>query len=328
MKKIISAIKNMDVKVRTAIILMVVVLPAILMASMQLHSPIFMSIIVISVIAIGLVEVINTIGLNYTTKIVVVSVVVFGYFTPFSTFSALASLKDETSLYAYMRFMFIEQFTSNFLSYIILGVGWLFSLSDSSVRKSRKPFKLFLIIGFLIFSGYFGGRLMLFTIVAEVWTFLGIVLISVFADTFASVFGKAFGKKFIKRGLSPKISPNKSWEGGIGAVVSTAAMIMLFGLIPGAPDIFWINTTIDWLATKYYLPEYVKVLMIIIYAIIMPIIAILGDLMFSLVKRISYVKDFSTLIPGHGGVFDRIDSHIVIFASINILSLIFIMIVG
>ncbi len=102
-------------------------------------------------------------------------------------------------------------------------------------------------------------------------------------DTAAYFCGSFFGKNK----LAPKISPNKTWEGSIGGYIVGMIISMIFGLL--------------------VVKQYPKSL-IIISSLILPLISQIGDLSFSAVKRKFGVKDFGSLIPGHGGMLDRIDS--------------------
>jgi len=104
-------------------------------------------------------------------------------------------------------------------------------------------------------------------------------------DSFAYFIGKKFGK----RKLAPKLSPKKTWEGALGSVLGS----IIFG--GGVAYYFGIGSA--------YVP-------IVISAVIMQI----GDLFESFIKRQVNVKDSSQIIPGHGGVLDRIDA--LIFASV------------
>lgn len=112
------------------------------------------------------------------------------------------------------------------------------------------------------------------------------VAASVFlGDTAAYFAGKALGR----HKLHPKVSPNKTWEGAIGGLVGSALGGWLLVVILDLP-----------LAT---LPA-------ILYALVGGAIAQVGDLAESLVKRAFGVKDSGTLLPGHGGLLDRIDAMI------------------
>jgi phosphatidate cytidylyltransferase len=100
----------------------------------------------------------------------------------------------------------------------------------------------------------------------------------------AAFFG---GTKFGKHKLFPRISPNKSWEGALFGFVFAILTMLLTKLIV-LDFLSWTNVTV--------------------LGIIIGVIGQLGDLMESSVKRDAGVKDSSSIIPGHGGIFDRFDS--------------------
>ncbi|KUM01886.1 phosphatidate cytidylyltransferase [Chromobacterium subtsugae] len=116
------------------------------------------------------------------------------------------------------------------------------------------------------------------------------------ADIAAYFSGKAFGK----RKLAPAISPGKSWEGVYGAVICVAVYVALV-------DHF------GWLDIK--LPLWGLLLL----ALPLTAVSVCGDLLESWFKRAAGVKDSSRLLPGHGGVYDRIDSLIAVLAVSNAL---------
>ncbi len=96
------------------------------------------------------------------------------------------------------------------------------------------------------------------------------------------------GKKFGKEKLAPEISPGKTVQGLYGAIISAIICAAILALYYGYPMM---------IATDFALLSILTVL-----------VSIYGDLFFSLVKRKSGVKDSGSLLPGHGGVLDRIDS--------------------
>ncbi|GAB6139763.1 phosphatidate cytidylyltransferase [Methylosoma difficile] len=98
------------------------------------------------------------------------------------------------------------------------------------------------------------------------------------------------GRKFGKNKLSPDISPGKTVEGMFGALISGALSAVVLSLIYGFPII---------IASDFVLLSTLTVL-----------ISIYGDLFISIAKRQRGVKDSGTLLPGHGGILDRIDSAI------------------
>ena len=103
------------------------------------------------------------------------------------------------------------------------------------------------------------------------------------ADAGAYYIGRAFGK----HKLAPSISPGKTWEGAIGGVAAALAM--------GALSHFWFFRE---LPLKFILP----------LAAVMTIVGIFGDLAESALKRGAGAKDAANILPGHGGLLDRLDS--------------------
>jgi len=108
-------------------------------------------------------------------------------------------------------------------------------------------------------------------------------LVTFGADTGAYYIGKNFGK----RKLIPKVSPNKTWEGAIGGLVLSLAFAAT--------------------ATATFFPE-LPYKFSIPLAIAMTVVGILGDLVESAIKRGADVKDAANILPGHGGLLDRLDS--------------------
>jgi phosphatidate cytidylyltransferase len=115
------------------------------------------------------------------------------------------------------------------------------------------------------------------------------------ADIGAYFAGKAFGK----RKLAPSISPGKSWEGAIGGCIAVLA-------IASASVLFGGNALADTFAVRVQARLGWAALLAILVLIVAASVA--GDLFESQLKRRAGVKDSSHLLPGHGGVLDRIDA--------------------
>ena len=115
------------------------------------------------------------------------------------------------------------------------------------------------------------------------------VMISVATDAFAFFAGKVLGRNKI----FPIISPNKTLEGTIGGVVSSVV----------------INSLMITLIFQNSLKTY-DAIMLTLMIFICAVAAVFGDLLISSIKRQANLKDTGSLIPGHGGLLDRIDSHI------------------
>lgn len=110
------------------------------------------------------------------------------------------------------------------------------------------------------------------------------------ADTGAYFAGRFFGK----HKLAPHISPKKTIEGSIGGVALVIIVFVGIGL-------FWQFAMLKDNGT-------VNFLWLIVYAVVVSICGMIGDLSFSFIKREAGIKDFGKIMPGHGGMLDRIDS--------------------
>lgn len=127
--------------------------------------------------------------------------------------------------------------------------------------------------------------------------FLLSVLVLVWvADIFAYFSGRAFGR----RKLAPAISPNKSWEGVWGGMAGV--LVLAFAWVWG--DAHWHSEA----------PSFYTRLVahgwwfLVLAALFMAAMSVVGDLVESLIKRNVGLKDSSNLLPGHGGVLDRVDA--------------------
>ena len=125
------------------------------------------------------------------------------------------------------------------------------------------------------------------------------ILLFLFVTVWAGdIFALYIGKNFGRRKLAPRLSPNKTWEGSIASVVGSVVCGM---------GLFYLGR---WLALhlttaiQIDIPAWQMVLL----AIVLNIAAQLGDLLESAIKRGAGVKDSGTLLPGHGGILDRIDA--------------------
>ena len=133
------------------------------------------------------------------------------------------------------------------------------------------------------------GLAYLATVCALVWA----------ADIFAYFGGRAFGK----RKLAPTISPGKSWEGALSGLLAVIVLAVIVVVVTARPhgNLFWL------------LRERLGMAGMVGACTALVAMAILGDLVESLAKRSAGIKDSSQLLPGHGGVLDRIDALLPVF---------------
>ena len=154
----------------------------------------------------------------------------------------------------------------------------LFTLGRAGLWNSRAAFLLqgvmVLVPAFfalLVLKRMDGGTSLVFTVFAVVWS----------ADVGAYFAGRAAGR----HKLSPRVSPGKTWEGLLGGVLLAA--------ITGAIASLWCP---------------VSIFLLVPLAVITAALSVVGDLAESQLKRFAGAKDSGRLIPGHGGILDRIDS--------------------
>ncbi len=118
---------------------------------------------------------------------------------------------------------------------------------------------------------------------------ISVIALTFIYDTAAFLFGSIWGGTWVERPLAPNTSPKKSWEGFVGALVVTLIVAMV--LMPSLVKAF----------TDHKLDA-------ALLGIVVGLAATFGDLAESLVKRDMGIKDMGSVLPGHGGVLDRIDS--------------------
>ncbi|NQY62420.1 MAG: phosphatidate cytidylyltransferase [Alteromonadaceae bacterium] len=122
-------------------------------------------------------------------------------------------------------------------------------------------------------DSYHGAQLLM-SLFVMVWS----------ADIGAYFIGKAIGKKK----LMPNVSPGKTYEGFLGGVAFACILVCIAGLI------------LDWSISEF--------LLVLGVTVVITIVSVLGDLNESMFKRQAGVKDSGSILPGHGGILDRIDS--------------------
>ncbi|MFR0672469.1 phosphatidate cytidylyltransferase [Enterobacterales bacterium AW_CKDN230030176-1A_HGKHYDSX7] len=141
-----------------------------------------------------------------------------------------------------------------------------------------------LLIGVLVLLPAWQGLILLKHWSMGNWLILSVMVLVWAADIGAYFSGRAFGK----RKLAPQVSPGKSWEGVYGGLAVSLAIVVAVGLYR------------DW--------SLGQVLIGVLGGALVVMASVIGDLTESMFKRRSGIKDSSNLLPGHGGVLDRIDS--------------------
>ena len=170
-----------------------------------------------------------------------------------------------------------------YIGFMVIGI-YLAMFSGILHKKVSGRGAIFTVAG-LAYPGFLFGILMMIS-VGEIWmqALLLATAATLVCDSFALFGGMAFGK----HKLAPLVSPKKTWEGAVCGALSSLAVGLVIFLLPIFPELS--------------LP------LCLVTCFLASSMGQIGDLAESLVKRMIDIKDFSNLIPGHGGMFDRADS--------------------
>ncbi len=164
----------------------------------------------------------------------------------------------------------------------------LLSLLIPAVLYKEEDYSMkdaFFMIGAILLLGTAFNVFILLRAIS-IYHIIYLALIATMTDTFAMVIGGLIGK----HKLIPEVSPKKTWEGSVaGSLVGSAIAIIFYSNLIGEFSIGLVITTI-----------------------ILSIVGQFGDLVFSKIKRENKIKDFGKIMPGHGGILDRLDSMIFI----------------
>lgn len=229
---------------------------------------------------IAIVEFCNLIQLNKTTSLLIALIIYLLFYI--INFKQTDLFSEETARYATLSALFMTLLVS------IKGIVFLF---DDMKIKINTLSKYLYLIGYIILPFIFITKIpygekgynpkIIISVFILIWT----------NDTFAFIVGKSIGK----RKLFERVSPKKTIEGFIGGIV--------FAVL------------VSYIISKYYFDPkeyYFKKSMVIwmTIALIVSVFGTIGDLIESKFKRIAGVKDSGVIMPGHGGILDRLDSAI------------------
>ena len=200
-------------------------------------------------------------------------------------------LKRSISSFFLMGLIFLSALIYDYIFLSILFIVVIFSWIEwvKVIEKIRfkKIYRIIHIIFFLVYL--IMAFIVCFNVfVIDKYFFLTILMICVFSDVGGYVFGKTFGGKKLT-----KISPNKTVSGSIGSFI--LSYIGFFVIYLYFSDLLFVRLQIEALV---FIPFFIS------------LICQLGDLFISYYKRRAKIKNTGNLIPGHGGLLDRIDGSI------------------
>lgn len=274
-------------------LLTAIILIPIVIAALFLLSPANFGLVVIAVCALGAWEWAQFVGWHSQAKRIGLAVV----------FAAILlamqfSISD------------INQFSSEpmilyglWAGLIWWGIAIILVVTYPASASWGKSVVIRLLFGVLTIIPFYCGMMVLRTVGYQSDTFFGawwllyVMLLVWGADSGAYAFGRTIGRNK----MAPKVSPGKTWEGLMGGLITAGIISWLFSAFAPIP----------------VMPDY-----LLVTSIIVVVVSVFGDLTESMFKRQSGIKDSSHLIPGHGGILDRIDSltaAIPVFAGLNLL---------
>lgn len=184
------------------------------------------------------------------------------------------------------------------LSFILSGCAYVFEFTKMDAEKAMAGF-----FGFVYLTVMPSCLIRMRAMEGGLYLVLLTAISSWICDTCAYLFGMALGR----HKMSPHLSPNKSVEGGVGGVLGAVLIAALFGFL--FKDKLPMNTH--------------PVLACCLVTLMASLLSMVGDLLASAFKRHKNIKDYSHLIPGHGGILDRFDSFIFIAPVIYYLAQVF-----
>jgi phosphatidate cytidylyltransferase len=196
----------------------------------------------------------------------------------------------------YLWLLYLRQVPGDFVAaamtgFILATAFWVFAVPYWLAKHLRPSPSMCGVAGWLVAWPAW----LAFVVLRDLspWLLLALAALVWVADIAAYFAGKAFGR----RKLAPAISPGKTWEGLIGGMAGVAA----YGAV-----LAWIANSQPTPLSSIFAPG--KGLPAVVALLLLAAVSVVGDLFESWMKRGAGLKDSSSLLPGHGGVLDRIDA--------------------
>jgi len=291
---------NILVRTITSVIAIAIILPCIFFGGW-----VFAALILIVVILAGY-EIVHCAKKHYNPLLYIVTILLIGVITfyPLIRSTAMGETSPNWQLYNAFSTLHVS------VAVIIIGAILLFFLvtidKNFEVRDAAYIFTFGIIVGVGLqciltmrflpqYEYYKSGATQdnTFNFLTSTLLTFYLLLGCFMTDIGAYFTGLFFGRKKINE----RISPKKTWEGAIGGTIISIIFSFFFAFIFASYNIPLLSI---FTADRWY--------NIFIISLILPIISQLGDFIFSSVKRYYGIKDFGFIMPGHGGVLDRIDS--------------------
>lgn len=305
---------SMRTRIITAIIIAVVGIPPAILGGW------FFVLLIAAILILGTYEIIHCAKRKYNPALYIVAILLAGVMTFWPLFRQLPTLiingvPQDFRIYSSFDDIYIS------FSVLILGVFGLFfmTLIDKgfTVRDATFIFTMTFVLSLGLQSALFlryNPQVVYYSYLSSVppksfnlydnlnSSFL---LFYIVIGTFMTDIGAYFiGVFFGRNKINPRISPKKTWEGFFGGLIISSSVS--FGVAMLFINCFKTDLIVGVLDMEHWY-------LILLLSLIIPAVATLGDFVYSSIKRSYDIKDFSRLLPGHGGILDRIDSLIFSF---------------
>ena len=306
-----DAVVSMRTRIITAIVGIAVVLPCALFGDWAF------AVLVSIALIVGVIEIVRCAKRKYSKVLYIVSFILAFLVLIWPILRKIPDMKDGYRIFDSYNTIYISAtilFTGICLSALLIIIDKGFTIIDAcfiftTVFLIALGFQSAMILRYypvwLYHSGLAPGETVpyfnLFDNLESSMLFLWVGVGACLNDAFAYFVGVFFGK----HKMNERISPKKTWEGFFGGIILTSIVLSAWAVI------------LDWASggTHVVLKGLLELkdwhwIHILVLSVLIPLISTLGDLVFSSIKRYYGIKDFSNVLPGHGGILDRVDSMI------------------
>ena len=195
-----------------------------------------------------------------------------------------------------LSFYIIYKGSFYFICFLLICLGIITIEAKKLVSSKMHFITLLVFISFSFFCAYTIRNYYIGNETKSLIIFFGVLLISISTDIGGYVFGK-----IIKGPKLTMISPNKTYSGSVGGLILTVLILIIYSINFSSEINFFYNL---------YSNNFIYFFFIIISA---SLLSQIGDLMISFLKRKAKIKNTGNIIPGHGGILDRMDGMIFTF---------------